>query len=157
MHAAHGEVCIDAGPSPSLLSSVQNTSVSGNRIECGDVSLASQCRRTFPCDTPLISSFVSARRGLAASTVRYERVYGIVHIKEPKSRSLSGHATLQHVLLDCPGICQLVYNMKASINSLSNSIQQFGDSLTLSISSRYRSLASVSRLTTITTQRSVDL
>ena len=58
MYAARGEVCIDAGPSPSLLSSVQNTSVSGNRIECGDVSLASQCRRTFPCDTLLVSFFL---------------------------------------------------------------------------------------------------
>ena len=42
-------------------------------------------------------------------------IYGIVHIREPKTRRMAGHAAQQHVLVECPGICQLVNATKASI------------------------------------------
>ena len=45
---------------------------------------------------------------------RYEKVHGIVNIREPKTRRLAGHAAQQHVLLECPGMCQLVNTMKSS-------------------------------------------
>ena len=77
-------------------------------------------------DAPFVSLFVTPSRGQAASwcdvqtfdgslSTRYQRVHGIVHIKEPKTRRMTGHAAQQHVLLECPGTCQLIYNMKASI------------------------------------------
>ena len=113
-------------------------------------------------------------------STRHEKVYGIVHTKEPKTSRMTGHAAQQHVLLDCPGVCQLINTMKFQI-LMAYSIQQSGHSLLLitsPISSgssaalachinitrstgpeavAFRSLASVSRLTTVTTQRSVDL
>ena len=46
---------------------------------------------------------------------RYEKVYGIVHIRQPKTHRMTVHAMQQHVLLECPGICQLVNTMKSSI------------------------------------------
>ena len=49
-------------------------------------------------------------------STRYEKVYGIVHIKEPRTRRTTGHATQQRVLLEFPGICSLINNMKASIS-----------------------------------------
>ena len=44
----------------------------------------------------------------------HERVYGIVHIKDPKTCKMTGHATQQRVHWECAGICQLIYNIKAS-------------------------------------------
>ena len=41
-------------------------------------------------------------------STRYERVYGIVHIKEPKTCRMTRHATQQHVLVECLAICQLI-------------------------------------------------
>ena len=57
------------------------------------------------------------RRGtfFGSLSTRYEKVYGIVQITEPKTRRMTGHATQQHVLLECPGIFQLVNAMKTSI------------------------------------------
>ena len=48
-------------------------------------------------------------------STRYGKLYGIVIISEPKTRRMAGHAAQQHVLLECPGICQLVNTMKSSI------------------------------------------
>ena len=48
-------------------------------------------------------------------STRYEKVHGIIHIREPKTRRMAGRAAQQHVLLECPGICQLVHTMKSSI------------------------------------------
>ena len=41
--------------------------------------------------------------------------YGIVHIRETKTRRKTGRASQQHVLLERPGICQLVNTMKSSV------------------------------------------
>ena len=80
---------------------IQNTSISRDRLECGDVSEASQCPRTVPFDTPFISLFVASRQ-LRWCDVQildkplstpYERVYGIVNISEPKkTHRMAGHA-----------------------------------------------------------------
>ena len=48
-------------------------------------------------------------------STRHEKAYGIAHIREPKTRRVTGHAAQQHVLLECPGICQLLNTMKSSI------------------------------------------
>ena len=40
---------------------VQNTSISRNRVECGNVCLASPCPRTFPFDAPFVSLLVARR------------------------------------------------------------------------------------------------
>ena len=58
------------------------------------------------CDVNIVDGSLSTR---------HEKVFGIVHIKEPKTRRMAGHAAQQHVLLECPGICQLVRTMKSSI------------------------------------------
>ena len=56
-----------------------------------------------------------------------KKVYGIVHIKEPKTCRMTGHAAQQHVLLECPGVCQLINTMKASIpdHRLDTAIRKF--------------------------------
>ena len=58
------------------------------------------------CDVKIVDGSLSTR---------HEKVCGIVHIREPKTRRMTGHAAQQHVLLECPGICQLVNTMKSSI------------------------------------------
>ena len=101
---------------------VQNTSISRDRIECGSapvpelslltllvVSLLlrpAEARQLQWCDVKNVDGSLSTR---------YEKVYGIVHIREPQTRRMTGHATQQHVLLECPGICQVINNMRASI------------------------------------------
>ena len=82
---------------------VQNTSVSRDRVECGNVCLASQCPRTFLFNTPFVSLFVSSGGSQATSMVRREncwwiplntlrKVYDIMHIRELKTRRVAGRA-----------------------------------------------------------------
>ena len=87
---------------------VQNTSISRDRIECGSIRLAPERPRTF-------QAVARQLRWCDALSTRYEKVYGIVHLREPKTRRMTGHATQQHVLLECLGICQLVNSMRSSI------------------------------------------
>ena len=48
-------------------------------------------------------------------STRYEKVCGMVHIRETKTRRRTGHATQQHELLECSEICQLFNTMKSSL------------------------------------------
>ena len=49
-------------------------------------------------------------------STRHEKVYGIVvYIRDPKTRGMACHAAQQLMLLDCPGISQLVNTMISSI------------------------------------------
>ena len=105
----------------------QNTSISRDRVECGSIRLAPECPRTF--SLLMLLSFHCLLRPAEARQLRWcdvikchgslstrcEKVYGIVHIREPTTRRMTGHAAQQHVLLECPGICQLVNTMKSSI------------------------------------------
>ena len=49
-----------------------------------------------PCDVKIVDRSLSTR---------YAKVYGIVHNGEPKTRRMTGHASQQHALLECLGLC----------------------------------------------------
>jgi len=46
---------------------------------------------------------------------RYEGVYGIIRIEDPKTRRVIGHATHQHVLLECLGLATLLRACRAAM------------------------------------------
>ena len=48
-------------------------------------------------------------------SICYEKLYGIVNIREPKTRRVAGHAAQQHLLLECLGLRHLVNTVKSSI------------------------------------------
>ena len=83
-----------------ITAELQNTSISRYRLECCSVHLAPECPRHF---------------SLRPAEARQLRRCDVVHIREPKTRRMTGHATQQHVLLECSGICQPVSKMKSSV------------------------------------------
>ena len=66
-----------------------------------------EARQLRWCDVNIVDGSLSTRHE--------KSLWHIVLIKEPKTRRMAGHAAQQHVLLECPGICQLVRTMKSSI------------------------------------------
>ena len=109
------------GASKLVLRQVQKTSVPRNRVECGNASLAPR-PRTFPFDVLLLRPaearqlrWCDFKMFFGSLSTRHEKVCGIVNIRETQMCRMAGHAAQQHVLLECPGICQLVNTLKSSI------------------------------------------
>ena len=101
---------------------LQNTSVSRNRVEYSDVSLALQCPRTFLLPFHCLSRPSEARRfpwchveTLDGSlSTHHEEACGIVNIRNPETHRIAGRAAQQHVSLHCPENSQLVNTMLSS-------------------------------------------
>ena len=100
-------VCIEAGPSPSQSSSEPQMSAWLRNVPafslltllCFHCLLRpAEARQLRWCDVETFNESLSTF---------HEGVYGLVNIREPKTRRMAGHAAQQHVLLECPGICQV--------------------------------------------------
>ena len=102
--------------------------ISRDRIECWQCPAWLQSVPELSSfDAPFVPLFVTPSGRQATSMVRRKdfrwipidalrkEFYGIVHIKGPKTRRMTGRAAQQRVLLECPGIWQLINTMKASI------------------------------------------
>ena len=99
-------MCFETGPSSSLPSS-------RNRADSDNVSLTSQCRSTLLLDTLFILLPTAAGRGRpprwfdvelldGSLSTCYEKIYGSVNIKEPKTRKTTNQEAQQHVFLERP-------------------------------------------------------
>ena len=102
---------------------VQNTSISRDRIECGSIRLAPERPGTFPFDALFVSLLVSPQGNVDGATNLLTdscqhvttQCMALSTSESRKTRRMAGHAAQQHVLLECPGICQLVDTMKSSV------------------------------------------
>ena len=78
---------------------------------------APECLRAFFFDALFVSLFVRQLRWCDVKMFLMDQCQHVAEKfdREPKTRRMTGHAAQQHVLLECPGICQLVNTMKSSI------------------------------------------
>ena len=117
VYAARCEVCIEIGPSPSLPSSVPHEIV---------LNVATSAWLHYVPETLLaLVSFHCLLRAAETKHLRWCDVqtfdvslptrYEKKFLASPTSAKMAGHASQQHVLLECPAICQLVNTMKSSV------------------------------------------